>query len=117
MADRSERYGFNPKYLRHNIWDEGSAALPFSTAKWTETAAPLAYIPRSELTDPVASRTVCENRNLFKIVTPIDVDKFKSMLADHPNPDFVASVCNGLSEGFWPWADTRRANYPLTHDG
>ena len=117
MTSRSERYGFNPKYLRHNIWDEDSTALPFSTTRWTETAKPLSTIPQTELTDPVACKTIRENPDLFKIVTPINVDKFESLLHSHPNQEFVASVCGGLREGFWPWADTLRAGYPLTHNG
>ncbi len=57
-----------------------------------------------------------ENPELFKIVTPINVDKFQSRLRGHPNQDFVTSVCNGLREGFWPWANTLQPGYPLTHN-
>ena len=35
---------------------------------------------------------------------------------NHPNPKFVTSVCTGLREGFWPWADTLAAGFPATHD-
>lgn len=116
MAARNERYGLNPKYLRHNVWDEESIALPFSTLRWTETARPLLSIPASELNNPIALRTVHDNPSLFKIVTPVNVDKFEFLLRNHPNPQFVTSVCTGLREGFWPWADTLREGYPVTHD-
>ncbi|KJA17142.1 hypothetical protein HYPSUDRAFT_206414 [Hypholoma sublateritium FD-334 SS-4] len=116
MVARSEQYGLNPKYLRHNVWDEKSVSLPFSMSQWTETARPLAYIPTAELDNPIASHTICHNTDLFKIVMPINVDKFESLLQNHPNPLFVVSVCNGLREGFWPWADTLRDGYPATHN-
>ncbi|KAL6307555.1 hypothetical protein BKA93DRAFT_713930, partial [Sparassis latifolia] len=60
--------------------------------------------------------TLVKYPDLFTIVTLIDVDHFKSLLYDHPNPDFVRSVCRGLREGFWPWADTHAAVYPEIWD-
>jgi len=54
---------------------------------------------------------------LFKIITPINVDRFEELLSDHPNPLFVHSVCDGLREGFWPWADTLKDGYPSSYDG
>ena len=49
-------------------------------------------------------RTVREARvaGVVKIETPIDVDKFATLLAGHPNPGLVESVLRGLREGFWP---------------
>ena len=44
------------------------------------------------------------------------MDVFEALLKDHPNPLFVKSVCDGLREGFWPWADTLKEGYPDTHD-
>ena len=32
------------------------------------------------------------------------------------NQPLVKSVCRGLHEGFWPWADTHIGTYPDTHD-
>jgi hypothetical protein len=60
--------------------------------------------------------TIRENPHLFPIVCRINVDRFQSLLISHPNQPFVKSVCDGLREGFWPWADTRLGDYPLTHD-
>jgi hypothetical protein len=34
----------------------------------------------------------------------------------HPNPLFAQSVCQGLREGFWPWASTTQPGYPSTND-
>jgi len=57
-----------------------------------------------------------DHPELFKIVTPINVDRFKELLCDHPNQPFVSSVCRALRCGFWPWADTSDTTYPLIND-
>lgn len=61
-------------------------------------------------------KTINENQNLFKIVTPIQVTKFEQYLKSHPNQPFVKSVLQGLCEGFWPWATTNQPGYPITND-
>jgi len=61
-------------------------------------------------------KTIKDNPNLFKIVTPIDINKFEELLALHPNYPFVESVCRGLYGGFWPWADTQHEMYPCIID-
>ena len=73
-------------------------------------------IPACELANPVATKTIIENPHLFDIVTPIFVDRFEKLLESHPNQPFVQSVCRGLREGFWPWADTHFGEYPDTLD-
>ncbi|RDB17081.1 hypothetical protein Hypma_001927 [Hypsizygus marmoreus] len=108
-------HGLQPKYLRYNLWREDGSFTP-SCADWTINATPLPPPPQSELDDPVVSKTIHENPHLFAIVTPIKVDVFESLLAAHPNQPFVKSVCRGLREGFWPWANTHLPNYPITHD-
>ena len=77
---------------------------------------PLPPIPSSELANPVATKTIKENPHLFDIVTPIFVDRFYKLLESHPNQPFVESVCRGLQEGFWPWANTHFGEYPNTLD-
>jgi hypothetical protein len=69
-----------------------------------------------ETSNPIALKTITDNPNLFQVNTPINVDVFQSLLKSHPNPDFVKSICAGLCEGFWPWADTLRDSFPVTHD-
>ena len=104
-----------PKYLRHNIW-EGDDYFSKSSADWSETAKPLPPIPEAELANPIVTKTIKENPDLFDIVTPINVDRFEKLLQSHPNQPFVKSVCLGLCEGFWPWADTHSGEYPDTLD-
>jgi len=54
--------------------------------------------------------------HLFKIVMPIKVDVFRTLLMTHPNQPFIESICKGLTEGFWPWADTKVRIYLDTWD-
>ena len=114
MGD-SEIYGLQPKYLRHNLWEEVSVLSP-TTAEWSETAKPLPRPPPNEISNPVAFKTITDHPDLFQIHTPIKVDVFEALLKNHPNCPFVNSVCAGLREGFWPWADTMREGLPITHD-
>jgi len=113
MSKRVLTHELHPKYLRYNIWDSGEH-FSQSSANWTETASPLPPIPESELANPVIMNTINENQHLFDIITPIFVDQFKEPLESHPNQPFVKSVCHGLCEGFWPWANTHIGDYPDT---
>ena len=106
---------FQPKYLRHNIW-EGDDFFSKSSADWSEMAKPLPMISKAELMNPVVLKTIHENPQLFDIVTPININHFEELLKSHPNQPFVKSVCRGLHEGFWPWADTFIGEYPDTFD-
>ena len=87
-----------------------------SSADWSETAKPLPMIPKAELMNPVVLKTIHENPQLFDIVTPININRFEELLKSHPNQPFVKSVCQGLCEGFWPWANTFIGEYPDTFD-
>lgn len=113
--EASDVYGLQPKYLRHNLWEQGSTLSP-TTAEWSEHAKPLPRPPLSEVSNAVLSKTIADHPDLFQVRTPIKVDVFEDLLKDHPNPAFVQSVCQGLREGFWPWAETLNKGFPLTHD-
>jgi len=107
--------GARPRYLRYNLWNVDSPLSP-TIADWSETAPPLPRPPLSEFSNIAALETIERNPSLFRIITPINVDLFRHLLSEHPNLPFVESVCTGLREGFWPWADTLKEGYPLTHD-
>ena len=107
--------GMSPRYLRYNLWDPSTDLSP-CTAKWTESALPLPRPPQNEWRDRAAAKTIRDNPDLFKIVTPIRVELFETYLVNHPNQPFVASICQGLREGFWPWASTGQPAYPETND-
>ncbi|TFY54350.1 hypothetical protein EVG20_g9737 [Dentipellis fragilis] len=85
-------------------------------ADWSLTAVPLPSPPQNELDNVAANETIAKYPHLFKIVSPINVDKFEELLQTHPNQPFVKSVCRGLHEGFWPSADTSDPQYPQTWD-
>lgn len=46
--------------------------------------SPLPRPPAAEYTDEIV-HTLVDNRHLFEIVTPIDVEEFESLLEPHPN--------------------------------
>jgi hypothetical protein len=75
----SEIYGLQPKYLRHNLWEEGAALSP-TTAEWTEHVRPLPCPSFAELFNPIVSETTADNPDLFQVHTPIKVDVFESLL-------------------------------------
>jgi hypothetical protein len=89
---------------------------PFCLADWTERAKPLPTVPAHELSNTAAMNTIKDNPDLFKIITMINVDLFERLLRNHPNRPFVDSVCRGLREGFWPWANTHHECYPSVVD-
>ncbi|KIK82337.1 hypothetical protein PAXRUDRAFT_153928, partial [Paxillus rubicundulus Ve08.2h10] len=103
-----------PCHCRDFIWGDLSDSLSPSVAA-TFHAAP---VPRPALADhlPTSLLTLSSHPHLFNIICPINVDRFEQLLADHPNCPFVASVCNSLRTGFWPWADTSQDELPLSCD-
>ena len=117
VPDQSEDeiLGVRPKYLRYNLWPLDSDPK-LTAAAWTETAIPLKRPSLSEFNNSEACRTIADHPDLFKIITPINVSKLRSLTAAHPNRLFVESVLEGLSNGFWPWANTSLEGYPVTHD-
>lgn len=86
------------------------------TARSTEYSEPVPTPPSHEVLHSDAAQTIARRPDLFRIVTPINVDRFEELLLDHPNQPFVRSVCHALREGFWPWADTSDDTYPSVND-
>ena len=85
-------------------------------ALWTESAAPLPQVPLDEFHNVEALDTISSNPDLFKIVTPINIPRFKELLVNHPHQLLVNSVVHGLTFGFWPSAHTFYGTYPTTLD-
>lgn len=106
-------YGMKPKYLHYNVWSDEESTDKSNTlpmiclADWTECAKPLPDMPATEQENQIVLKTIADRPDLFKIITPINVDRFEELLRTHPNQPFVNSVCQGLRESFWPWADTK----------
>ena len=103
------------RFKRKGVWSPSLSAFSH-TALWTETAAPLPRPPDSEFSNLSALQTIRSNSAFFLVSTPIKVDVFEALLSDHPNPSFVKSVCVGLREGFWPFADTHPNQWPEIFD-
>lgn len=73
-------------------------------------------VPADEYNNVPAMETINAHPHLFKITTPIKVNRFEELLSDHPNQPNVKSVCFSLRHGFWPHAHTRHIDYPTTWD-
>ncbi len=101
--------------MRGLVWSDHDA-FPNSFGFLSLTHAPLPGVPVSVREDPVVNATLAAHPDLFKIITPINVDVFADLLVDHPNQPFVESVLAGLREGFWPFADAKPEEYPDTWD-
>ncbi|KAG2742007.1 DNA/RNA polymerase [Suillus brevipes Sb2] len=114
-AELNESIAHGQHFKRKGVWGRGVSGCS-RTALWTETADPLPRPPSLEFRNADAMRTIRDNPSLFSVSTPIKIDVFESLLADHPNQPFVRSVCTGLREGFWPFANTHPQDWPLIHD-
>ncbi|KIY61907.1 hypothetical protein CYLTODRAFT_315577, partial [Cylindrobasidium torrendii FP15055 ss-10] len=77
---------------------------------------PLPRPPEAEFAAALAMQTIARHPHLFNISMPFNVERMRTELTSHPNPDFVDSVLTGLLEGFWPWANTRGDGFPDTWD-
>ncbi|KAI0737010.1 hypothetical protein BC629DRAFT_1267384, partial [Irpex lacteus] len=73
---------------------------------------PLPYPPSG---DPQVWATIHNHSQLFRITTPIRVNRLEELLSTHPNRDLVDSVLHGFRHGFWPFAD-EPDNFPLMWD-
>ena len=102
-----------PRYKRGFVWNKSfSSSVLSPSALATETAAPLASPPSHLVNDPNIQSTLHALRNYIRVETPFNIDRFESMLFDHPNQVFVKSVMDSLRNGFWPfdegnWKDDR----------
>jgi hypothetical protein len=103
--------------MQRSVWTEVNSAHQFSpTACSTLTESPLPRPPPEEFANLEAESTIRQNPHLFRIITPINVQRFEELLQTHPNKPFVESVCISFREGFWPWANTQKEEYPSTWD-
>src|SRR5882724_7552396 len=103
-----------PHWTRGFIWSHGTPSRTPSTTS-TETAPPLASVPTPELNNVAANATIKTHPELFKIVTPINFNKFESLLCQHPNHPLINSVCHLLREGVWPYTVIGKDD-PITFD-
>ena len=88
------------------MWDDLDLGIS-RAALWTERVAAIPEAPPEEYNNSEAIQTILDNPNLFKIVTSINISHFRELLVKHPNQPLVESVCYGLTNGFWPFANTQ----------
>ncbi|KAF8814652.1 hypothetical protein BYT27DRAFT_7081565 [Phlegmacium glaucopus] len=104
-----------PRYVREYVWNEDEP-LNLSTALTSVNAAPVPKPPPNEIHNKVAWRTIRDYSHLFQITTPVKVECLHALSVTHPNRPFVNSICEGLVDGFWPWAVTYASDTPAIVD-
>ncbi|THH15530.1 hypothetical protein EUX98_g9452 [Antrodiella citrinella] len=92
-----------PRRFRGFLWHERETPVTPS-ASASESLRPIPGPPPSASNDSAAWNTIHSHPELFAITTPINVDRFESLLTSHPNRPLVDSVLHGLRHGFWPFA-------------
>jgi len=75
------------------------------STSFTEITLPLPHVPAAELNNTIPNTTIASHPHLFKIITPVKVDRLKQLLTLHPNQALVRSVCCSFREGFWPFTN------------
>ena len=76
------------------------------SASYTESALPIPKVLASDYQYQDIMKAIDSHPHLFKIVTPIKSNPFRSLLLSHPNQDLIGSVIHRLAHGFWPFANT-----------
>lgn len=115
-SEDSDGESYLPRFKRGMGFKESDPAETSKTAWFTEVDDPLPCPPEEEFKS-VAWSTIVKNPHLFRVHTPISVERLESFLNGHPNQAFVRSVLVSLREGFWPWASTRPTDqYPEMWD-
>jgi hypothetical protein len=109
------RWENRPKYAWHYIWDSDEFSY-ISTALSSEFVPPVPCPPHNELDNRVTLTTINSYPHLFHVTTPVKIEHFHQLLTSHPNQALVESVCQGLEDGFWPWAITKHSTAPSIVD-
>jgi hypothetical protein len=94
-----------PKFHCGYAWGNSSTKNISPSALYTKTAPLLPNPPDHLLRDLVIQGTIKQLGDHIKVETPFYVDKFKSLLNDHPNPLLVQSAMQSLRQGVWPLSD------------
>jgi hypothetical protein len=107
----SMRWERRPRFVREYVWSDDESHST-TTALITEMLPPVPGPPLNELRNARKLAVIRDQPHLFRITTPIHINRFHELLATHPNRPLVESVCEGLRIGFWPWAVTDNSNAP-----
>jgi len=110
-VDRSVQWECRPCFVRDYVWPINECKLT-TTALTSLKAPPLPRPPPNELMDVKKCDFIRDNPHLFRITTPVKINRFSNLLSTHPNRLLVESACEGLKATFWPWAVTIDPNTP-----
>ncbi|ORY21453.1 hypothetical protein BCR33DRAFT_644232, partial [Rhizoclosmatium globosum] len=66
----------------------------------TTTCDPLPH-PPVDNTSFQSILSYYKSLNIFKVVTPINIEAFSTAFSIHPNKPYIQSVVRGFTEGFW----------------
>ena len=72
-------------------------------------------MPSEELENVVVTNTILNYEHLFRIVTPINIDRLSSLLTNHPNQPLVQSVLTGLREGLYSIIHVFSMGFDILH--
>ena len=92
-----------PRFRRGFVWSDEDYNDISPSALQTETAQPFIRPPAHLFENSEIQSTLRAMDNYIEVKTPFNVQKFESLLSDHPNQPFIHSVMIGLREGFWPF--------------
>jgi hypothetical protein len=97
------------------VWAQNESQ-GFTTASVTETIPPVPEPPWNELMNVQKRETIERKPHLFRITTPVHINRLRNLLVTHPNRPLVESIIKGLKSGFWPWAETHGSDEPSIVD-
>ena len=112
----SVRWERRPRFVREFVWSDYDELQNMTTASVTEVIPPIPGPPQNELHNIEKLNVIKTQSHLFRITTPLQIDRLRSLLATHPNRPLVDSVCKGLRVGFWPWVKTSGSDEPSIVD-
>jgi hypothetical protein len=114
-ANPNLRWERRPRFVREYVWAD-DVSQNVTTALTSETAPPLPDPPINEMLSAEKWNAIQSRPHLFRITTPIHIDRLRDLLATHPNRPLVESMYKGLKVGFWPWATTVDSGAPSIVD-
>jgi hypothetical protein len=87
----SKHWMLCPKYARDFMWATNEPTR-VTTALFSEFANPFPQPPLNEIRNYTAWSTIHSNSHVFRVTTPVRVDRFRSLLSMHPNRLLVDSA-------------------------
>src|SRR5258706_6178514 len=87
------------------------------SATYMESAPAVPNVPSADYCYVEVTNTITLYPHLFRIITPVNVDRFELLLHNHPNSKLVSSVCHGFRSCLLAFANTEKPNNLLPRNG